>query len=160
MKFRTAVEDTPPPVSGAFREGKKALEKRHRPHVTCGDPHRLTGSIDLDKALAQEPGYANAPRWDYGIGYLPEDGPEQAVWVEVHTATTREVSAVIRKQEWLRDWLNGNAERLRDMTNSTTADLRYVWIASAGVRIPKNSPQARRLNASGIGKVCGHLSLP
>ena len=160
MTFREAVEDAPPPVNGAYREGIQALEHRHRGHVTCGDSRRLTGSIDLDKALAREPDYANAPRWDYGVGYRPRNGPEQAVWVEVHSATTKEVSAVLRKLQWLRDWLSGDAEQLMRMTNATAEDRRYVWIAGASVRIPGNSPQARRLNTSGIGKVLRHLSLP
>lgn len=160
MTFREAVEDAPPPVNGAYREGKQALEHRHREHVTCADSRRLTGSIFLDAALAQEPNQVNAPRWDYGLGYMPEGGPEQAVWIEVHSATTREVSAVIRKLRWLRDWLNGDAEQLMRMTNATAEDIRFVWIASARVNIPRNSPYARQLNTSGIGKVLRHLSLP
>ena len=160
MTFKDAVEDAPPPVKGAYRGGLQALERRHRGFVTCVDLRRLTGSIDLDKALAQEPGHADAPRWDYGIGYQPGNGPEQAVWVEVHSATSREVPAVLRKLRWLRDWLNSDAERLLQMTNSSAADRRYVWIASARVRIPGNSPQARQLSKSGIGRVLRHLSLP
>ena len=160
MSFREAVEDAPPPVNGAYRAGIQAPEGRHRKHVTCGDARRLTGSIDLDRTLAREPGYANTPRWDYGIGYKPGNGPEQAVWVEVHSATTREVSTVLRKLQWLRDWLNEEAEQLMRMTNAAAEDRRYVWIASAGVRIPGNSPQARQLSTSGIGKVLRHLSLP
>ena len=89
MTFR----DAPPPVNGAYRRGKRALENRHRGCVTCEDSRRLTGSIDLDSALTQGPGYANAPRWDYGLGYKPVNEPEQAVWVEVHSATTKKVSA-------------------------------------------------------------------
>ena len=167
MTFREAVEDAPPPVNGAYRAGIQALEpgiqaleRRHRERVTCGDSRRLTGSIDLDKALEREPGYANAARWDYGVGYRPRNGPEQAVWVEVHSATTREVSAVLRKLQGLRDWLNGNAAQLMRMTNASAEDRRYVWIASASVRIPGNSPQARLLNMSGIGRVRRHLALP
>ncbi len=160
MTFREAVEDAPPPVNGAYRRGKQALENRHRRHVTCEDPQRLTGSIDLDSALAREPGHANKPRWDYGLGYRPVNGPEQAVWVEVHSATTKEVSAVLRKLQWLRDWLNGNAEELRRMTDAAGEDVRFVWIESSGVHIPRNSPQARKLILSRIRKVRRHLSLP
>ena len=153
-------EDAPPPVNGAYRPGKQALEKRHRGCVSCEDPQRLTGSIDLDSALTQEPDYANARRWDYGLGYRPVNGPEQAVWVEVHSATTKEVSSVLRKLEWLRDWLNGNAEALRRMTDAAGEDVRFVWIASSGVHIPWNSPKARQLKLSRIRKVRPRLSLP
>lgn len=62
------MADAPLPVNQAYRPGKQALEKRHRSLVTCSDTQRLTGSIDLDATLAQEPDYANQPRWDYGIG--------------------------------------------------------------------------------------------
>ena len=160
MTFREAVDDAPPPVNGAYQPGKRALENKHRRYVTCEDPQRLTGSIDLDSALAQQPGYAHAPRWDYGLGYRPENGPEQAVWVEVHSATTKEVSAVLRKLRWLRDWLNGNAEGLKRMTYAGGEDVRFVWIASSGVKILKNSSKARRLSQNGIGQVRKHLSLP
>ena len=160
MTFKKAVEGAPVPVSGAYRVGIQALKKRHRAHVTCEDSHRLTGSIDLDKALAQEPDHADAPRWDYGVGYKPRNGSEWAVWVEVHSATTREVSTVLRKLQRLRDWLNADAVQLKRMTDAAAMDYRYVWIASKGVKIPGNSPQAPKLNMSGLGKVIRHLSLP
>lgn len=103
MNFKTAVEAAPPPVNDAYRRGLQALESRHRNLVTCENTHRLTGSIFLDSALARDPERANQPRWDYGPGYQPENGTEQAVWVEVHTATTREVTAVLNKLQWLKD---------------------------------------------------------
>ena len=159
MTFREAVEAAPHPVNGAYHPGKRALENRHRNLVTCAEPRRLTGSIDLDSALRQEPAHAQAPRWDYGLGYRATNGPERAVWIEVHSATTKEVSAVLRKLQWLRDWLNGNAEQLCQMTNLTCSNIRFVWIASSGVKIPPNSPQARRLNQSAINRVRERLQL-
>ncbi len=160
MSFEQAVRAAPHPVNGACRPGKQALENRHRGLVTCGDPRRLTGSLDLDSTLAQEPGYASQPLWDYGLGYQPEGGPEQAVWVEVHSATTKEVSRVLNKLRWLQDWLSTEAEQLRIMTDRTGADIRFVWIASAGVNISRNSPQARRLSQSAIRQPRKQLSLP
>ena len=160
MTFKKAVEAARDPVNRVYRRGKQALENRHRGQVTCNDSQRLTGSIDLDSALAQVPGYTNKPRWDYGLGYRPEKGRECAVWVEVHSATTREVSAVLKKLQWLRDWLNREAEQLRQMTFFTKDDFRFVWIASSGIKIPKTSPQFRRLNQSGISSPRKHLSLP
>ncbi len=161
MTFREAVEATSAPVKGAFRKGIQALDDRDRKRVDCTDPNRLTGSINLDKALEREPKHANASRWDYGLGYSPKNGPEKVVWVEVHSANTDEVSAVIKKLDWLRDWLNGeDATKLKLMTNAAAGDLRFVWIARGSVKILKNSPQARRLSRSGIRLVGRDLFLP
>ncbi len=159
MTFRQAVEAAPPPVNAAYRAGKQALEKRHRSKVSCADLQRLTGSIDLDSALARQPGYANDPRWDYGLGYRPRNGQEQAVWVEVHSATTGEVSAVLNKLRWLRDWLNAEALPLKRLTDRAGGDIRFVWIASSGFNIPKTSPQFRRLNRNGL-PLKSRLELP
>ena len=161
MSFKKAVQSEPPPVNGAYRPGKQALEKRHRGLVDCKDTQRLTGSIDLDSALARQPGHVSAARWDYGLGYRPPTGKrEQAVWIEVHSATTREVSAVCKKLRWLKDWLNAGAGCLKQMTCRAAPDIRFVWIASNGVDIPPNSPQARRLNQNAIPKPRKQLSLP
>ncbi len=148
MTFKEAVEAAPPPVNGKYRPGKQALENRYRDLVTCDDPRRLTGSIDLDSALKRQ--RPNDRRWDYGLGYKPARGREQAIWVEVHSAKTSEVSAVIGKLRWLKDWLNGEAVQLRQLTERAGGDIRYVWIASGKNKIPPNSPQARRLNQRGL----------
>ena len=160
MSFQTAVEDAPAPVNGAYRSGLQALEGRHRSLVTCEATRRLTGSIFLDSVLAQDPNHANQPRWDYGLGYMPENGAEQAVWVEVHTATTREATPVLDKLQWLKNWLNSNADQLLRMTNEGDKKFRFVWIASGRVNIPPHTPQAKKLAMSKIGKVRRKLSLP
>ncbi len=161
MTFKKAVQAEPPPVNGAYCTGIRALENRHKGLVTCEDPRRLTGSIYLDSALARHPGHANDPRWDYGLGYRPAaGGREQAVWIEVHSATTKEVSAVLAKLQWLRDWLEDGAGRLKQMTDRADPDIRFVWIASSNVKIPRNSPQARRLSQSVIQGPRKRLSLP
>ncbi len=160
MKFKEAVREATAPVNGAYFPGKMALENRHRKLVTCKDTRRITGSIDLDRALAKEPKYANEPRWDYGLGYQPAGGREQAIWIEVHSAETSEVSAVIRKFEWLRDWLDENADQLRKLTESADSDIRYIWIASNRLRILPHSRQAKQLSMSGIGGPKPNLKLP
>ena len=161
MTFREAVETAPAPVNGAYRAGKQALEKQHRGRVKCTDPQRLTGSIDLDSALQKAPGHADKPRWDYGLGYTPANGKkEQAIWVEVHSATTSEVSAVLKKLQWLRNWLNSEAQELKRLTDFASGNCRFIWIASSSVRISRNSRQARQLSKSGLPSVQSHLSLP
>ena len=149
MSFTVQAE--PPPVNGVYRTGKQALENRRRELVTCKDPRRLTGSINPDSVLARQPDHANATRWDYGLGYRPtRKGREQAIWIEVHSATTGEVSAVLRKLQWLQDWSNNRAGCLKRMTDHADSNNRFVWIASVGVNISPNSPQARRLSQSAI----------
>ena len=147
---KRAVEAAPAPVNGAWRPHLQALPGSHRRKVSCADGNRLTGSIDLDAALRPVPGYANAPRWDYGIGYRPPSGAERAVWIEVHKAETGEVAPVLAKLQQLRDWPAHEGENLRRMTGRGNADKRYYWLATDKIRIPRNSPQRRRLNKSGL----------
>ena len=45
MTFKEAVEAAQPPVNGAYRPGKQAMESRHRRLVTCMDSH--TGARPL-----------------------------------------------------------------------------------------------------------------
>lgn len=160
MSFKDAVRQTPSPVDKAYRTGKQALKKGHRKLVNCAESRRITGSMDLDSTLAKEPKYASKPRWDYGLGYKPIDGREQAIWIEVHSATTREVSAVLRKLQWLRDWLEEHAVRLNRLTRLANSDIRFVWIASGKVKITQNSRQAKLLSMSGIPPVRRSLKLP
>lgn len=148
MTFKEAVEAAQHPVNGAYCPGKQAMENRHRRLVTCVDSTRLTGSVDLDTALRQHRPADN--HWDYGLGYKPVNGSEQAIWVEVHSATASEVSKVLRKLQWLKGWLNENAEQLRQLSQRADRDIRYVWIAGSGVHIPRHLPQARRLAQSGL----------
>ena len=157
MTFSKAVKAAPPPVNGAYRLGKQAMENRHRGLVTCADPGRLRGSIDLDAALRQH--RPNDNRWDYGLGHKPEKGREQAIWVEVHSATTSEVSTVLKKLQWLKDWLNGEAEDLKRLTDRSDKDIRYVWIASKGDKINRSSRQYRQLKQGGLDVKNG-LALP
>ena len=57
---------------------------------------------------------------------------------------------VLKKLQWLKDWLSENAEQLKQLSERANADIRYVWISSSSVDIPKNSPQARLLAQSGL----------
>ena len=160
MSFEEAVRAAPAPVDRACRSGIQALKRADRSRIACADPRRLTGSIDLDSALVGEPGYANAPRWDYGIGYTPRGAAHRAIWVEVHPASTGNVREVIHKLNWLQRWLRNEAPQLASLTVSDGRIRPYVWIATAGVHIPPNSPQARRLSREGLSMPRKVLQLP
>src|SRR5262245_13396807 len=109
MTFHNATEQCTAEVRAAFRPGKQALKGSHAHQVQVGDENRIRGSIDLDTALAGLHEHAQSPRWDYGIGYLPPSGgKEAAVWIEVHSASTGEVGAVLRKLAWLKNLLKSD----------------------------------------------------
>ncbi len=160
MGFQDALEQAAQPIGEAYAPGKQALENKHRKLIKCKDERRMTGSVNLDATLAKLPEYASKPRWDYGLGYKAKDRPECAIWVEVHAATTYEVPSVLRKLNWLREWLRSNAVELHGLTELADAENRYIWIATNGVHIPRNSKQYRALNEKGIQKVRKSLQLP
>lgn len=160
MNFRDAANAAPAAVGQTYRPGKGALESKHRKQVDSGSPRRLTGSIALDAALARQPPYSHQPRWDYGIGYEPPQGSECAIWIEVHPAATSNVKEVVDKLNWLRSWLRNEASDLGLMTGAAPNVPSYVWIATSGVHIPRNSPQARKLNEYGLRMPVERLRLP
>lgn len=138
-------------VAAAYREGITALGT-YSTKVRCSDPRRLKGSIDMDSALQNDAAFAQLNRWDYGIGYQPSaDESELAVWVEVHSAHTSEVSVVIKKKNWLRDYLISECDDLWKLTCGQDRKVsQFFWVASNGVQISKTSPQARALASAGI----------
>ena len=155
--FREAVEAVPPPVRDAFEPNLQALAKHHRQLISCPDAaDRLTGSIDLDSALAKE--QPNSPRWDYGIGFRHRR-QEFAVWVEVHAVQTNKVREVLNKLRWLKDWLNDAGQPLGRITATDGPTHPFVWLASGSIRLPATSPQARQASQAGI-RPRKRLSLP
>ena len=132
----------------AVQSGLKALGGNSS-RVVVGKPRKVTHSVALDEALASL--HPNDPRWDYGIGLVV--GQRSAIaWVEVHTATSGEVSAVLAKLAWLKAWLNGNADACGRVASS------FHWAATdAGVHI--DSARRRRLNAAGLAMPSAKLRL-
>jgi hypothetical protein len=141
--FQKAVSDTPDLGKHAYHAGLKALTAAHRKRIQQGEA-RILGSINLDGALCQR--YPNEPRWDYGIGIQKGNKP-YAIWVEVHPANTSNVSEVLLKLRWLKGWLSGQATQLHALTPPQRA---YHWIATDGVHITSNSPEARQLAQAGL----------
>ncbi len=141
MGFKQAVAATEG-LEDAYRPGLNALRSADRHRIDCANTRRLSGSVNLDEALADS--HPNDPRWDYGIGVRQAKGPERVVWAEVHPAATNNVKEVLKKRDWLKRWLAESARRLKGMP----AD--FFWIASGSVAIPRHTPQFRKLAASGI----------
>ena len=105
MTFKKAVVKTTH-LETAWKPGLRALRSEDRLHIEPEDPQRLTGSVDIDTALA--PVYPHANRWDFAIGYRHADRKAEVIyWTELHTATDGEVRVVIAKTRWLLGWLKG-----------------------------------------------------
>ena len=162
MSFHNATQQCRAEVGAAYRPGKQALIAAHARQIQCGDEHRILGSIDLDAALAPLPAFAQLSRWDYGIGYRPPlQQKEVAVWVEVHSASTGEVGAVLRKLAWLKNFLKSECVPLWNLTHEAAKHFdQFIWVASGAVHINKNSKQARQLSAAGLRWPRSSLRLP
>ena len=147
MTFKQAVEATPDVATG-FRTGLNALGP-YRSKITVSDTRLLQGSVDIDTCTATK--YPNSNRWDYSFAY---NG--QVFFIEVHSANSSEVSTVLRKLKWLREWLNEKAPEInKQKAKSQTA---FYWIQSKNFAIPKTSPQYRAAEAAGL-KPIANLSL-
>ena len=144
MTFRKAVEQTPH-LQQAWKAGFGALRRRDRPHVTAEDPRRLAGSVNVDAALkSTEP---HAHRWDFAIGYKHtnrREGEECVYWVEVHTASDKEVTVVLKKLAWLRGWLAGDGRSLSGFERE------FVWVSSGETSFTDTSTQKKRFALQGL----------
>ena len=141
--FQQAVLNTPGPGRGAYCPGLRALTNKHRARVKPGEV-QILGSVNIEQALHQR--YPNKPIWDYAIGVQKGNKP-YAIWVEVHPANTSNVSEVLSKLRWLKEWLSSRATQLHALTPLQKA---YHWIATNEVGISLNSPQARQLAKAGM----------
>jgi len=144
MRFQDAVANSND-VRNAFRAGIQALSAIDRDKLSFTNTRKISGSLNLDAALAGL--YPGQPRWDYGIGIKKTEFTDKAVWVEVHPADANQVQKMIDKLTWLKNWLNNRA---RDLMTITENDFPYVWVASGRVSFQRTSPQAKRLALAGI----------
>ena len=141
--FQQAVSDTPDLGGDAYCPGLRALTDEHRERVEPGEV-KILGSVNIEETLHRR--YPNEPHWDYAIGVQKGNMP-YAVWLEVHPASTSNVSEVLSKLRWLKEWLSSQATQLHALTPPQRA---YHWIATNGVHVVPNSPQARQLAQAGL----------
>lgn len=140
--FKIAVEETPE-VHLCYCEGKLAILNNERNKVELDDPRKCGGSLFIDQCLHVQRLYPNANRWDYAIDYNGE-----VFFFEIHTANTGEVSTVLNKLAWLKDWLNHTAPAINALKAKTKTS--FYWIQSNGYHILKNSSQERAVLQKGL----------
>jgi hypothetical protein len=141
MQFKQAVANVQS-LEQAYLPGLQAISRADRGRISCRDSHMVTGSVNLDRALAAT--LPDDPRWDYGIGVMVRTTSETAIWVEIHPASSHHIDEVLHKLDWLKNWLWTHAPQLNAMPRE------FVWIASGQVALQANSPQRRKLAAKGL----------
>lgn len=123
MSFRDSIDHTPS-ISECYRTGLQAMGN-HSNKIEAANTRLLNGSVDLDTCTQQANPQSN--RWDYIIGYN-----EKAYFVEVHPASSSEVSAVKLKVDWLRNWLKHDGAAISAIHHDGK---NFHWIPTNGVDI-------------------------
>lgn len=139
MTFKEAVEATSD-VSMCYQVGLKAFGGDSK-KIKLNDTAKCEGSVDIDGCTVAK--YPQSNRWDYCFSYRGE-----VFFVEVHTANTTEVRTVLKKLQWLKDWLNHEAPELAKLKAKSKGA--YYWIQSSKFNIPKTSKQYRLVVQEGI----------
>lgn len=137
--FKTAVEKTPD-IAHCYQTGLKGLSgNSHK--IELLETTSCSGSIDIDSCTTAK--YPQSNRWDYALCYKKE-----VFFVEVHGAKTDEVGTVLKKLQWLKDWLNSDAPEIYKLKANTQTP--FVWIQSNGFHILPNSKQYRQAIQAGL----------
>ena len=123
-------------ITGALKAGLSAM-KTNSKSVHVADTKLIDGSVDIDEAVkSMRP---DESRWDYVVGYSNE-----AFFLEVHPADTKNVDEMVKKVKWLKDWLATSATGLRSLHKRNV----YYWIPSGRVNILKGSVQYKKIAAN------------
>lgn len=141
-----------PNLQGWWQAGLEALRAEDKPHIEAEDTRKLTGSLNIDKALERL--HPHATRWDFAIGYKHANRDAEVVyWTELHSAHDSQVKKVIAKAEWLRVWLKGDGRPL----NAFERDI--VWVSSGPTRMQLTGPQRKQMAVAGLIHVGGRLRI-
>jgi hypothetical protein len=140
MKFKGAVEAVP---HLRFRPGLRAL-RRCSDYISCEQPRKIIGSVGIEDDLKDKPGYRKCALWDFLIGFCSSKA-DRLYFVEVHPAASSNVAEMIKKLDWILRWLQSDAQPINRFPWK-----KFYWIATGGVKIPRHSPQYKRLRQTQI----------
>jgi len=142
MRFKKAVEKTPN-LKSAYKPGLQALRAEDRPHVYAENPRNLAGSVDVDTAL--RPFEPNGNRWDFAVAYQHANRNDEVIyWLELHTASDSEVKVVIKKAQWLLNWLRSTGNLLAAFERD------IVWVSSGATSFTLTAPQRKLMAQAGL----------
>ncbi len=152
MVFKKCIKAAFPDVPDACADGKKALPKNDGKKISCDGKMTIRNSVFLDKCANTVPEFQQANRWDYGlaVGKTDNDSYELVIWVEVHSAQTGEVDSVLKKREWLRQWLLSSSPEVYKSMGFSLDSQNCHWIAENGVHILPHSRQGKILKGKNM----------
>jgi hypothetical protein len=139
MTFRQAVLATPDIATG-YEAGLSAMGA-DSVRVSVTNTTQLRGSVDIDSCTTAK--YPDANRWAYALAYKDE-----VFFVEIHSANTGEVRTVLRKLQWLKDWLYSEAPDIDKLKAKSRNP--FVWIHTKNFQIPKSTPQYKAAIKDGL----------
>ena len=128
LSFKEAVALTPD-VATNYCCGIDAFGE-YRSKIKVPDTTKINGSLDIDESTKKI--YPNDNRWDYAICYN-----EEVFYIEVHSAITSEVTRMINKLKWLKNWLVSQAPEINKLTTKTKEP--FYWVQSSNSNIPKHT---------------------
>lgn len=147
MTFHDLVNAQFPDEKTVSCKGKQALRNSDKNKITCKPSWEISHSVDLDAHAREQ--YPQENRWDYGIA-LVKNKEERVVWIEVHPASTTEISCMRKKRDWLRKWLSTKARDLYKITGNILNEYNCFWVATNGIHIPPHTRQYKQLRQEGL----------
>lgn len=132
-------------LKGYFSNGFNALTSADKRHVKVPNTSLINGSLALDNAAKQD--VPDNYRWDYAIDYNGN-----VYFLEIHPASTSEISTMINKVDGLQQWLKTIDA---DLMALPPVDRKFYWVSSGktDLRIMPNSRHAKQLAAKKIKHV-------
>lgn len=111
--------------------------------------------MDIDTALKRLPAHAEAHRWDFAIGFQHTNRASEFVyWVETHTGSDSQISVMLDKLTWLKQWLAGDGKPL------AAFECDFIWAPSGATSFTKGARQVRILAGMGLHYAGSGLKIP
>jgi len=129
-----------------IKKGLQAIKKPDK--VSLQETRTKAMSVDIDNCLQKN--YPNESRWDYAV-FIEIDDILKTAFIEIHPAYESEVVEVIKKAQWMKQWIIDNPIRI------ISENRKFFWVSSGKVKVSKNSQKIRLLRKQGIEGPQEHL---
>ncbi len=130
-----------------IKQGLTALLPIDRERIAKDSRSEFLDSLNLDDALLTT--HPQEHRWDYLVSYNPRG---IVIGIEVHTASTSQVSTIISKKD-------AAIRQLQPHSKPSARINEWIWISSGAVKIHQLDRARIRLAQNGIKLVGSELAI-